>query len=73
MGTTLQKTSNTTTKVTISGLSPSTTYIVEVAGVTSLGIGSYSLPLNATTDGMYVITCNRGQCLIHSFMQAVCQ
>ena len=49
-GTTLLKISN-TTKVTISQLTASTTYSIEIAGVSSIGIGNYSLPLNATTDG----------------------
>ena len=39
------------TKLTIYGLTASTTYKIRVAARNSAGLGSYSLPINATTDG----------------------
>ena len=40
-----------TTEITISGLEPSTTYVVEVAAVNKAGIGVYSTPLSTVTSG----------------------
>ena len=39
------------TRVTLSGLRPSTTYTIQVAAVNTAGIGSYSSPINISTDG----------------------
>ena len=39
-----------TTKTTISGLAPSTSYMIEVAAVNSAGIGVYSDPLTVETS-----------------------
>ena len=43
-----------TTEATISGLTPSTTYSIEMAAVTGEDrIGVYSLPLSEETDGQH--------------------
>ena len=39
------------TRVTISGLVPSTDYNIQIAAVNSAGIGSYSTPIQAETYG----------------------
>ena len=39
------------TRVTLSGLRPSTTYTIQVAAVNTAGIGSYSSHINTSTDG----------------------
>ena len=39
------------TRVALSGLSPSTTYTIQVAAVNTTGIGSYSSPINTSRDG----------------------
>ena len=41
-----------TTQTTISGLTPSTTYSIEVAAVNSAGTGVYSDPTNQLTQGL---------------------
>jgi len=38
-----------TTNATISGLTPSTSYVIEVAAMNSAGIGVYSEPLTVET------------------------
>ena len=40
----------TTTNVTLSGLTPSTCYVIEIAAVNSAGIGVYSEPLTVKTS-----------------------
>ena len=40
-----------TTEATISGLTPSTSYSIEVAAVSSAGTGEYSSSITAETDG----------------------
>ena len=42
------------TEATISGLTPSTTYSIEVAAVNSAGIGEYSAAIHNLTEGTYV-------------------
>ena len=51
------------TRVTLSGLSPSTTYTIQVAAVNTAGIGSYSPPINTSTDGEY----GMHRCTVHVF------
>ena len=41
-----------TTQTTISGLTPSTTYSIEVAAVSSAGTGVYNDAITAHTKGM---------------------
>ena len=43
----------TTTKATISGLSATTPYTIEVAAVNSAGIGMYSSPTAVSTSGTF--------------------
>ena len=43
------------TEATISSLNSSTTYSIQVAAVNSVGIGVYSVPVTAVTDGKYLI------------------
>ena len=42
-----------TTEITISGLNCNTIYSIEVAVVNSAGIGTYSNPVIATTEGIH--------------------
>ena len=57
-----QTTSVSVTEATISGLTPSTTYSIEVAAVTGENrIGVYSSPIFKKTDGKHL--------LIHGYMQ----
>ena len=44
------------TELTIFGLMPSTTYTIQVAAVNNVGIGHYSSPLHAETDGQFYTT-----------------
>ena len=47
-----------TTQTTLSGLTPSTTYSIEVAAVTGVdGIGVYSSPISEETDGEHLLIC----------------
>ena len=39
------------TEATISGLTPSTSYSIEVAAVNSVGIGVYNSPISASISG----------------------
>ena len=42
-----------TSQATVSGLSPSTLYTVQVAAVNGAGTGPYSTGINIWTNGMY--------------------
>ena len=46
-----------TTETTISELTSTTTYSIEVAALNSAGTGNYSYPINATTKGIHFICC----------------
>ena len=46
-----------TTEITISGLSSTTNYTIEVAAMSNAGIGHYSDPIIATTKGIHSIHC----------------
>ena len=43
-----------TRQATVSGLSPSTLYTVQVAAVNGAGTGPYSSGINIRTNGMYI-------------------
>lgn len=42
------------TEITITALDMSTNYTIEVAAETNAGVGIYSAPFNASTDGEYI-------------------
>ena len=44
-----------TTSVILTGLTPSTTYTIQVAAVNVAGVGVYSDPINQTTFGNYLL------------------
>ena len=60
-----------TTEATISGLTHSTTYSIEVAAVNSAGTGSYSSSITAETDGeradYHIVICTGSSQEMHTY------